>query len=96
MVSLIFGLIALVCDLLAWIPPLAALFGQTNLGYLSIVGFILAIVAVATGGKILKSDKSDKAARAGKAIGTVCIVLAVIGIVFWILIAVGVLALLAF
>ena len=78
MVSLILGLLALLCDILAWIPPL-------NLGYLSFIGFVLAIVAVATGSKIIKVDPKDKNARAGKAIGTVCIVLALLAVIFWVI-----------
>ena len=75
MVSLILGLLALLCDILGWIPFL-------NVGYLSFIGFVLAIVAVATGSKIIKVDPKDKNARAGKAIGTVCIVLAILGVIF--------------
>ncbi|MEG0915323.1 MAG: hypothetical protein RSG57_06195, partial [Christensenellaceae bacterium] len=73
MISLLIGLIALVCAILP--------FFVTTIPYLSIVGFILAIVAVATGKKIIKVDPKDKNARAGKAIGTICIVLALIPIV---------------
>lgn len=78
MVSLFIGLAALICDILAWIPSL-------NLGYLSFIGFVLAIVAVATGSKIIKVDPADKNARAGKAIGTVCIVLALLGVIFMVI-----------
>lgn len=78
MVSLFLGLAALACDILGWIPSL-------NLGYLSFIGFVLAIVAVATGSKIIKVDPKDKNARAGKAIGTVCIVLALLGVLFWVI-----------
>ena len=78
MVSLILGLLALLCDILGWIPVL-------ELGYLSFIGFVLAIVAVATGSKIIKVDPNDKNARAGKAIGTVCIVLAILGGLFWVI-----------
>jgi len=78
MVSLFIGLAALICDILAWIPSL-------NLGYLSFIGFVLAIVAVATGSKIIKADPKDKNARAGKAIGTVCIVLALLGVIFMVI-----------
>ena len=78
MVSLILGLLALLCDILAWIPTL-------NLGYLSFIGFVLAIVAVPTGSKIIKVDPKDKNARAGKAIGTVCIVLALLAVIFWVI-----------
>ncbi len=35
-----------------------------NLGYLSFIGFVLAIVAVATGSKIIKVDPKDKKTRA--------------------------------
>ncbi|MEF9989899.1 MAG: hypothetical protein RSA86_05380 [Christensenellaceae bacterium] len=73
MISLLIGLIALVCAILP--------FFVTTIPYLSIVGFILAIVAVATGKKIINVDPKDKNARAGKAIGTICIVLALIPIV---------------
>ncbi len=75
MVSLLFGIIALACNIISILPL------SFNLRYLSIIGFILAIVAVATGGKIIKADPTDKNARAGKAIGTVCIVLAVLAFV---------------
>lgn len=86
MVSLIIGLLALACDIVSILPFISA-------GYLSIIGFILAIVAVATGGKIIKVDPNDKNARAGKAIGTVCIVLAVLAFLFKIvLIPVGCIA----
>ena len=78
MVSLIIGLLALACDIAALLPSL-------HVGYLSIIGFILAIVAVATGGKIIKADPTDKNARAGKAIGTVCIVLAVLAFIFMVI-----------
>ncbi len=78
MISLLIGLAALICNILAWIPSL-------NLSYLSFIGFVLAIVAVATGGKIIKADPKDKNARAGKAIGTVCIVLALLGVLFWVI-----------
>lgn len=74
MVSLIFGILALACNI-------ASLFPQINIPYLALIGFVLAIVAVATGSKIIKVDPRDKNARAGKAIGVVCIVLAVIAIV---------------
>lgn len=86
MISLLLGLAALICDILAWIPTL-------NVGYLSLIGFVLAIVAVATGSKIIKVDPKDKNARAGKAIGVVCIVLAVLGVIFsFILIPLGLVA----
>ena len=78
MVSLILGLLALLCDILGWIPVL-------ELGYLSFIGFVLAIVAVATGSKIIKVDPNDKNARAGKALGTVCILLAILGVLFWVI-----------
>ena len=90
MVSLLLGLAALICDILAWIPTL-------HVGFLSFIGFVLAIVAVATGSKIIKVDPKDKNARAGKAIGVVCIVLAILGGTFsLILIPFGLLAAAAF
>ena len=62
MISLLLGLAALICDILS-------LFPQVGVPYLSLIGFVLAIVAVATGSKIIKVDPNDKNARAGKAIG---------------------------
>lgn len=79
MVSLIFGLLALAADVVSFFN----LIPGVNTGWLSLAGFVLAIIAVATGSSILKSDPKDKNARAGKAIGTVCIVLAVLGVVVW-------------
>ncbi|MDL2237163.1 hypothetical protein LJC56_04940 [Christensenellaceae bacterium OttesenSCG-928-K19] len=89
MVSLIFGLIALACNILSLLP---ALIPNVSTGFLSFIGFVLAIVAVATGNNILKSDRTDKNARAGKAIGTVCIVLAVLAIIFYIVMTFGLVA----
>ena len=86
MISLLLGLAALICDILS-------LFPQVGVPYLSLSGFVLAIVAVATGSKIIKVDPNDKNARAGKAIGVVCIVLALLGVIFsLILIPLGCLA----
>ncbi|MEG2234609.1 MAG: hypothetical protein RRZ42_08250, partial [Oscillospiraceae bacterium] len=75
MISLLMGLAALICDILS-------LFPQIGVPYLSLIGFVLAIVAVATGSKIIKIDPKDKNARAGKAIGVICIVLAVLAVLF--------------
>ncbi|HBU12918.1 MAG TPA: hypothetical protein DEB31_09420 [Clostridiales bacterium] len=87
MVSLIFGLLALGCNILALLP---AVVPNLSTGFLAFVGFVLAIVAVATGNGILRSDRTDKAARAGKAIGTVCIVLAVLAIILFLMAILGV------
>ncbi|MEG1753647.1 MAG: hypothetical protein RR234_07005 [Christensenella sp.] len=75
MISLLMGLAALICDILS-------LFPQIGVPYLALIGFVLAIVAVATGSKIIKIDPKDKNARAGKAIGVICIVLAVLAVLF--------------
>ncbi len=86
MISLIFGLIALICNVLALLP---ALVPQLSTGFLAFIGFVFAIVAVATGNNILKADNTDKNARAGKAIGTVCIVLAVLAIILFVSVPLG-------
>jgi len=87
MVSLIFGILALACNIAALFPVVHA-----RVPFLAWIGFVLAIVAVATGGNVLKADPRDKSARAGKAIGTVCIVLAVLGIVLYFAFAAGAIA----
>jgi len=95
------GILALVCNLIALIPSLASMVAglEISTGWFAFVGFVLAIIAVATGNGILKSDRTDKSARAGKAIGTVCLVLAILGIILFFLlpfivgcIAVGILS----
>jgi membrane protein implicated in regulation of membrane protease activity len=89
MVSLIMGLLALVCNILALLPNLIP---NLSTGFLSFIGFVFAIVAVATGNNILKTDSRDKNARAGKTIGTICIVLAVIAIVLFFALPFGLVA----
>ncbi len=75
MVSLIFGILALLIDVVAVLP--------LSIGYLGFVGFIFAIVAVATGNSVLRADPMDKSARVGKTIGTICIFFSILPIILW-------------
>lgn len=86
MVSLLFGLAALACNILALLP---AVVPSLSTGFLAFIGFVFAIVAVATGNGILRSDAGNTSARAGKAIGVVCIVLAVLAIILFISVPLG-------
>ncbi len=89
MVSLIFAFLALICNILALLPSLGL---NISTGFLAFIGFVFAIIAVATGKNILKADAGDKNARAGKAIGTVCIVLAVLAIILFVSLPLGCIA----
>ncbi|MEF9988863.1 MAG: hypothetical protein RR797_07280 [Christensenella sp.] len=78
MVSLVIAIIAAVCVALSFCPAL-------GLGVLSIVGFILAIVAWIMGGKAVKADSSDKKAKIGKILGMIITILSVVAIILFII-----------
>ncbi len=80
MKSLTFALIALICYVLAWVFN-AALLSPIIGVILSIVCFVLSIMAYVTGKNALKANPSDGKAKAGKIIGLIFMILGIIGIV---------------
>jgi hypothetical protein len=80
MKSLTIALIALICYALAWVFNAALLSPVIGI-VLSIVCFVLSIMAYVTGKNALKADPGDGKAKAGKIIGLIFMILGIIGIV---------------
>ncbi|MEA4854139.1 MAG: hypothetical protein VB082_07705 [Christensenella sp.] len=72
MTALIIGLISAICTGLSFIPVL---------GYASIPGLILAIVAWIVGSKAVKANPADGKAKAGKIIGMIITILAIVSLI---------------
>ena len=80
MVALIFGIIALVCDIISWC--------YTPASWLSFLGLACGIVAWAVGGSMAKKNPADGKSKAGKIMGMIVTIISIISVIITIIVLV--------
>ena len=76
--ALLIAIIAIICDALGFVFPIAGL-------WLFIVGFVLSIIAYVMGKNAVKADPTNGKAKAGKILGLIFMIIGIIVVVLAIL-----------